>query len=194
MKQKGDRTPFDSRVQFEFADLIYWRNQMPKTQINDLLDMWTASMLFAHNDLTESAAPFSDANGMLAAIDAIEVGDTPWQSFVCERQADLPDDAPQWMTNGYEVWYRDVDRTVQNMLANPDFAGEFDFTPYHEYNAKGERRYCDFFSADWAWDQAVSIVFRSKFRSRSDPLRIHLGLDMRRRRQRWRDVRAPHPR
>lgn len=129
---------------------------MPKTQINDLLQIWAASMLYTDSD-TPAHPPFEDANAMLAAIDAIRVGDEPWQSFVCKRaEADVPEGAPQWMSDEYEVWFRDVDLTVQHLLANPDFADDIDFVPYREFDAKGERRYCDFFSGDWVWEQAVS--------------------------------------
>ncbi len=61
------------------------------------------------------------------------------------------------MTKEYEIWFRDVDLTVQNLLANPDFADDFDFVPFREYGPDDERRYCDFFSADWAWEQAVCV-------------------------------------
>lgn len=154
-KPHNDWAPFRDRVQFEFADLIYRRNQMPMSQINVVLELWQASMLLAHEDLTEENAPFSDAKDMLSTIDSIEVGDAPWMSFVCERSAELPEDAPDWMTHNYEVWYRDPVKTVENMLANPDFKDEFDFVPYLDYDKGNVRRYCDFFSGNWAWDQAV---------------------------------------
>ena len=62
------------------------------------------------------------------------------------------------MKETHEVWYRDAHKVVQNLLSNPDFKGEFDFTPYEEYDESDEanRRYCDFFSGEWVNDQAVS--------------------------------------
>ncbi len=153
----GDWSPFDNRAQFEFADLIYRRNQMPMTQINDLLEIWAASMLYTNADALADS-PFGDATQMLATIDAIRVGDEPWDYFECKRAGELPENAPEWMTREYEVWYRNVDLTIQNLLANPDFANEFDFVPYREYDEQGERRYSHFFSADWAWDQAVRVL------------------------------------
>ncbi len=110
--------------------------------------------------LTASAAPFGDTSGMLAAIDSIKVGDAPWESFACNPIANVPAGAPEWMKKEYIVFFRDIDQTIQNLLANPDFAGEFDYVPYREYDSRGDlnypnRRYCDFFSGDWAWRQAV---------------------------------------
>lgn len=165
--------PFDNRCQFEFADLIYRRNQMPKTQINDLLDIWRASILSSRSEDQEESlesesdsaganAPFRDTGHVLATIDAIEVGDVPWQSFVCTPAPDAPADAPDWMKQDFEVWFRDTDLAIQNLLANPDFAGEFDTVPYQEYAEDGTQRYCDIFSADWAWGQAVHINLNAK--------------------------------
>jgi hypothetical protein len=46
------------------------------------------------------------------------------------------------------------------MLANPSDFTEMDYQPYHEYSTNGdEGQYQDFMSADWAWDQAVKILF-----------------------------------
>ncbi|KLO08398.1 hypothetical protein SCHPADRAFT_916959 [Schizopora paradoxa] len=148
--------PFQSRVHFELADLIFRRNQMPKTHINELLELWAASMVQAHTDLTENHAPFSNSQDLLATIDAIQVGDVPWQSFVCERVSDDPN-APEWTRQEYEVWFRDVDKVSDVMIANTDFNNEVDPRPYREYNRQGRRRYSNFMSGDWAWDQADLI-------------------------------------
>lgn len=42
------------------------------------------------------------------------------------------------------------------MLANPDFDGEMEFTPYRDYTADDKRYWKNFMSGDWAWNQAVS--------------------------------------
>lgn len=136
---------------------------MPKSQINELLSLWEASMARAHpreeNDAEHlNAAGFGDADHLLATIDAIRVGDAPWQSFVCRPSEAAKDGDPDWMKQEYEVWFRDVDLVIRNLLANPDFANEFDTIPYHEYNQDMQRRYCDFFSGDWVWKQAVSDI------------------------------------
>lgn len=44
------------------------------------------------------------------------------------------------------------------MLANPDYAKEFDYRPYREFSTDDdERQWKDFMSGDWAWDQAVRL-------------------------------------
>ncbi len=128
---------------------------MPKTQINDLLEAWTASMLLAHPTLTDASGPFADATQMLASIDSIQVGDAPWKYLECNRAAGVTESSPQWMKQTYYVWYRDIDKMADLTLANPDFKREFDFVPYNEYDSQDNQRYCDFFSADWSWEQAI---------------------------------------
>ncbi|THH00535.1 hypothetical protein EW026_g2004 [Hermanssonia centrifuga] len=37
------------------------------------------------------------------------------------------------------------------MLQSPDFDGQFDYAPYQEYAASGQRRYSNVMSGDWAY-------------------------------------------
>ncbi|KLO17808.1 hypothetical protein SCHPADRAFT_913406 [Schizopora paradoxa] len=162
-RPQDDWSPFANRIQFEFADLIFRRNQMPRSQINDLLRIWSASMVRAvaqagDEDFNAEAdfTPFNNVDGMLAAIDSVRLGDAPWESFVCSPEGAGPD-SPPWMHQTYEVWFRDVDRMADLMLANPDFKDEIDLTPFREFDEHGVQRFCNFFSGNWAWDQADEI-------------------------------------
>ncbi|KIK76789.1 hypothetical protein PAXRUDRAFT_17940 [Paxillus rubicundulus Ve08.2h10] len=48
---------------------------------------------------------------------------------------------------------------VENILSNPDFDGEVNYMPYRDFLEKDEtRRYENFMSGDWAWDQADEIT------------------------------------
>lgn len=58
------------------------------------------------------------------------------------------------MTTEYELWYRDPRKVIHNILANPDLVDGIDYVPYREFQ-DGKRRYCDFMSGDWAWEQCV---------------------------------------
>ena len=69
-----------------------------------------------------------------------------------------PNDAPPWTKVDHEVWFRDPRKLVKNMLANPDFNGEFDTTPFHEYDADNKHRFQNFMSGNWAWSQAVRFT------------------------------------
>lgn len=103
--------------------------------------------------------PFQDVRDMHDTIDAIELGGVPWPSFTItfnENDDEEPDDAP-WMTKSYEVWFRDPREILKLQLGNRDFAGEMDYAPKKVYDReKKKRRYQDFMSGQWAWDQTVS--------------------------------------
>jgi hypothetical protein len=125
--------------------------QISESKINELLDIWAADV-FHHKD----SPPFADCKDVYNTIDSIPLGDVPWQSFAAGYQGQRPDiGSPPWMDSTYEVLFRDPLAVVHNMLRNPDFNGEFDYVPFWEYKANGERCYQDFFSGDWVWMQAV---------------------------------------
>src|SRR5229473_419952 len=62
---------------------------------------------------------------------------------------------PPWMKATYDVWYRDPCVIVKNLLSNPDFKNEFDYSPVQEYDTEGNHRFHDFMTGNWAWHQAV---------------------------------------
>ncbi|KAJ6628177.1 hypothetical protein B0H10DRAFT_2160911 [Mycena sp. CBHHK59/15] len=64
-------------------------------------------------------------------------------------------DAPAWAHQSYEIWYRDPEVVIANMLENPDFDGAFDTAPYVELDSKGKRRWHDFMSANFAWKHSI---------------------------------------
>lgn len=71
---------------------------------------------------------------------------------------DIEEDAPSYKQQEYEVWYRDPETVLRNMLENPDFDGEFDTTPYVEIDEGESRRLSDFMSANYAWRHCVSFI------------------------------------
>lgn len=102
-------------------------------------------------------APFKSSKEMLKTIDDIPLGDVPWQSFTLQYEGEVPaNNAPGWMSEKQRVWFRDPREVVRNMLANPDFDREFDYSPIQEYNEKENRVLKNFMSGNWAWKQAVS--------------------------------------
>jgi hypothetical protein len=66
-------------------------------------------------------------------------------------------DVPDWMLAKHDVWFRDPHVLIKNMLANPDYKGQVDYAPVQEFNEGGSRRYQNFMSGDWAWEQAARI-------------------------------------
>jgi hypothetical protein len=102
---------------------------------------------------------FTDHRDVYRTIDNTPLGDVKWQSFSVKYTGDIPDEGPlPWMTESYDVWFRDPHQVVQNMLANPDYASEVDMRPYSEFATEtDERQWQDFMSGDWAWNQAVRL-------------------------------------
>jgi len=156
-KSADDWTPYCDRLEFELADYIFTRNQTPAAQIDHLLDLWAASLIRAGADTSQVL--FTDHRDVYRTIDNTPLGDVKWQSFSVKYTGDIPDEGPlPWMTESYDVWFRDPHQVVQNMLANPDYASEVDMRPYREFATEtDERQWQDFMSGDWAWNQAVRL-------------------------------------
>ncbi|KIK91281.1 hypothetical protein PAXRUDRAFT_149844 [Paxillus rubicundulus Ve08.2h10] len=94
--------PFQSRAHFELADFIFFWNEMPGTQINDLMHIWAA--IPGH----EGPSPKHDA--VYNSIDAISDQDAPWQSFAMQHvEADTissnDETIPTWKHGRHEVWF-----------------------------------------------------------------------------------------
>ena len=150
----GDWTPFNSRDEFELADLLFTRTEMSRAQIDELMQIWGA-----RTALEGGTTPFTDSKDMHSAIDAIEEGDTPWYSFRVAYDGDRPlDEVPSWMNDSYQVFYRDPRQVVQMLLGNHKFDGDFDYVPYREYE-NDERKWGNFMSGNFSWKQAVRLLF-----------------------------------
>ncbi|EAU93525.2 hypothetical protein CC1G_02755 [Coprinopsis cinerea okayama7 len=147
-----DWTPFDGELQFNLTDFLYRRVEMSQANINTLLEMWALSLM-QHG----STGPFDSYQHIYDTIDMINDGNAPWKCFKANVNEDLGDDAPAWKNQEYEVWYRDPDTVLTNLLDNPDFDGEFDTAAYVEFDEKGQRRWSDFMSANFAWKQSEKI-------------------------------------
>ena len=150
-KSKEDWSPFCSRAGFELAELLYKKAEMSQPNIDQLLNIWSAT-LAPHND----EPPISSFQDLHAQIDAIDLGFTPWKSSTIQYQGRRPENsaAPQWMDEEYQLWYRDPRKVIHNILGNSDFSTALDYIPYQDF-CNGKRSYCDFMSGDWSWKQCV---------------------------------------
>jgi len=116
-----------------------------------------------------SQLPFLNHRELLAAIDEISVGDIPWHNFMVQYHDEdgLSGDTsrsehqPKWMSDVHKIFY-DPHLVVHQMLANPDYKDDMDFSPYHTFDNDGVCQYQHLMSRDWAWDQVVSPLFISK--------------------------------
>ncbi|RXW12416.1 hypothetical protein EST38_g13438 [Candolleomyces aberdarensis] len=102
--------------------------------------------------------PVSGHDELYALIDSIKEGDVAWDSFSITYTGESPSDppVPPWMTQPYEVWFRDPLKVVENQFANPDFNGKIDYAPKRVFR-NNKRQYTDLLSGNHAWRQAVWI-------------------------------------
>ncbi len=145
---------FDNPVQFRIADFLFRKVEMSQGNIDELMELWTLTML-KHNDF----GPFKNYSEMYKMIDGIKQGSAPWKCLVTQAVPNLPPDAPSWQQDQYQIWYRDPDTVISNMLTNPDFCDELDFAPYVEVGPDGKRHWCNFMSGNFAWRLSVRICY-----------------------------------
>ena len=162
-------SPFSSQTQFETADFLFRKAEMSQADIDILMRLWATTT-------SNGCAPFQNHQEMLATIDAIDLGDIPWQTFSAKYRGEVPpENPPDWMLKEYTVFFRDPLSVVRSMISNPEFNGQFDYAPYREFEG-GKRRWSDLMSGNWVWKQAVCLI--SKFRPQSrthNTLRISLA-------------------
>ncbi|KAJ3505225.1 hypothetical protein NLJ89_g7528 [Agrocybe chaxingu] len=149
---KDDYSPFANRAEFELAELLYVEEEMSAGKIDRLLNLLAA--------LYDEPPPFASHQEMYSLIDLIKQGEIPWNSFSIMYDGVRPQDGqptPPWMDEKYEVWFRDPLQVLENQISNPEFKDMMDFSPKRVYH-KGEHRYEDLMSGNWAWDQADEIA------------------------------------
>jgi len=130
---------------------------MSAGHIDHLLQLWAAS-LAKHND----DPPFRSHEDLYETIDATTLGDVKWESFSVKYNGSMPNgEVPPWMESKYDVWYRDPCTVIKNLLANPDFDNEFDYSPVREYDGEGGHRFHNFMTGDWSWHQAVCYILHN---------------------------------
>ncbi|KAG1882453.1 hypothetical protein F4604DRAFT_1879499 [Suillus subluteus] len=136
-----DWSPFTDQAQFLLADFLFRKVEMSGPNIDFLMELWAFKAAKYEED-----SPFKSHSGYVS-----------WQCFTVSPQEDLPSDAPTWKQHEYQVWYHDPDTVIKNMLDNPDFDGQFDYTPYIQYDKDGQRRWMNFMSSNYAWQKSDEI-------------------------------------
>ncbi|KAI6100074.1 hypothetical protein EDD16DRAFT_1697264 [Pisolithus croceorrhizus] len=129
-----------------YGKFIFQEAEMSVSKIDKLCHLWGHSS-------SGGQPPFTDHKELYKMIDAMEVGDLKYNG---ERPADniLP-----WMDEAYEYWFHDPLSLVENILANSEFHGEFDYSPYWDFTTgDSKQRFENFMSGDWAWLQADAIA------------------------------------
>ena len=100
---------------------------MSANKIDNLLEIWAVSLTTHNNE-----PPFKNHCDLYSMIDATSIpgGDAEWKTFnLCfNSDEELPPNAPNWKKK-WDVWYHDPCQLMHNLLQNPDFHDEFNYTP-----------------------------------------------------------------
>ncbi|KAG7096151.1 hypothetical protein E1B28_006824 [Marasmius oreades] len=131
---------------------------MSQKDVDNLLDIW---YLDIQTRFGGDCAPLSNHRHLLETIDAIKEGSAPWWCYETAIEEGLGDNAPEWKKSSYQVWYRDPDTVISNILANQDFSSEFDAAPYIHTSKDRKRRVSDFMSGNFAYRHANMILDES---------------------------------
>ena len=95
---------------------------------------------------------------MYDTIDSIQVGTVGWMTYRLSYGGPLPaGTVPHWMQETYELNVQDVLAVFEEQLASKEFDGQFEYTPYEEYDENGSCVHSNFMSGSWGFCEAVSI-------------------------------------
>ena len=109
-------------------------------------------------DLDE--VPWRNARDMYNTIDSIKVSGVDWMTHRLSYSGPRPSGtAPRWMRESYELNLRNLFSVFEGQLASKEFNGQFEYTPYEEYDKDGFRVYSNLMSGNWAFREAVCISF-----------------------------------
>ena len=110
----------------------------------DLLKLWWAEKSSQGTPTLpeDQDPPFVSKKHLYDTIDAIEVGDTPWNSFSVSFNGEIPEgNKTPWKHAQFDVWYRDPRLVLHNQVANVDFSTEIDFAAKEVTDENDTRRY-----------------------------------------------------
>ncbi|KAI6146976.1 hypothetical protein EDD17DRAFT_1767457 [Pisolithus thermaeus] len=140
-KVPNDWNPYRNRLEFELADFLFTHAEMSAKKIDMLLEIWAALLL-------ESGGQplFMNHADLYGVIDSTRVGNVRWENFTIQYAGEERNNDPApWMSDVYDVWFRDPREVIHNILANSRFTDELDYVPYREYDASNDqRRWQDF--------------------------------------------------
>lgn len=144
--------PFRDRLEFDWAYYHFVRLQSSQSEILTGLDLWRATVIKHGSD---ADVPWHNTHDLFKTIDSIRAGEASWKGYAFSYSGPKPHTPPQWMEEVYELNTRDVLTVLEQQLVTTDFDGQFETTPYQEFNAQGDRVYSNLMSGHWAYREAV---------------------------------------
>lgn len=148
-------SPFDDRIEFDFANFHFATAQSSAQEINIALDLWAASLLKCKNH--DVNVPWKKAQDLYKTIDKIQQGSSPWKVYKIRYSGPMPPVPPRWMTQTYELCTRDSRAVLHQQLATEDFKDKIHYAPYMQFDSNGRRVRSNLMSADWPWKEAKLI-------------------------------------
>jgi hypothetical protein len=121
------------------------------------LDLWRAAIeRHQTDDSKHDGVPWKNPKEMYDTIDSISIGGVGWTTHYLLYKGPQPTGTvPRWMQETYELNVRNILSLFEDQLASKEFDGQFEYTPYEEYNKNGSHVYTNLMSGNWASCQVV---------------------------------------
>jgi Plavaka transposase len=167
--------PFQDRLAFDWARYHYVWLQSSVDDIREGLDLWHAAVIkhVLDHDMLEGV-PWDNAEQLYATIDSIDAGEIGWKTLRFSYAGMKPLTPPQWMEQTYDLNLRDMLGLLEQQLASTEFDGQFEYTPFQEFDSKGDHVYSHLMSAFWANREAVCSLVHHTFSMLTSSHRIWL--------------------
>ncbi|KIK12998.1 hypothetical protein PISMIDRAFT_119757 [Pisolithus microcarpus 441] len=125
-KSPDDWAPYRNWLEFELADFLFTHAEMPARKIDTLLDIWAVPLI-----QLGGRPLFTNHTDLYCVIDSTRTGDVKWDNFVIRYTGKEQGSEPApWMSDSYEVWYRDPHEVIHGILASSEFTDELDYVLY----------------------------------------------------------------
>lgn len=90
-----------------------------------------------------------------STIDQIQDGNATFTTVQFKYTGELPKNPPAQMTNKYELCTCNSHVLLHHQISTSDFASQFDYKPYHQFDHTGDCVWSNLLSGDWAWNETV---------------------------------------
>jgi len=132
--------------------------QSSEDEIHEGLDLWHATVIKHESEHpTTDHVPWKNAHDLYEMLDSIKAGAVGWKTYKFCYTGSKPQTPPQWMEETYELNIRDVLLVIEQIIGTTEFDGQFQTTPYEEYDHEGNRVFSDLMSGGWAYREAVCL-------------------------------------
>jgi Plavaka transposase len=147
--------PFPDRLAYDWAQYHYVRLQSSEDEIYEGLDLWRAMVIKHEVEHSSHHVPWRNASDLYETLNSIKVGAVGWKTFKLYYSGPKLPTPPQWMEESYDLNVRDVLLVLEHQIGTTKFDGQFEHTPYAEYDHTGSCVFSNLMSGYWAYHEAV---------------------------------------